>query len=418
MKRYAFASLLLLFGIANAQSRHDVRTVKFSFFEVSPYLSMNRSLPMLSWVYAPKSSTFDAAIFNTTVGQAVEFKIDDRSLEITSNYNANTRVHSVALPVQCGWKRMTYQVPGMAEPKLVHSLPCESGDFLDAVFISDTQLSYDRSGIIANQIEKLDPQLILHGGDQVEIGSSHREWLDYFTAMNPIYSSTLTAFTVGNHEYEGDRGARYFEEYLHYPASEGYYQFRAGPVQVIVINTNFFWDPSLLDREKEFLERTLSRHEAKAPWTTVMFHHAAFSVGLANWKDVKGIKIPEYDRDQYHQDAEFLTVQNEIVPILEKYQVPLVLAGHTHIYERRHRNGITYLTSGPAGGRFWSRAPTWFPVIPFPAAELVDPEEEKRVDIDLPGERTYTRLFALTNHIFGETYNSDGKLIDQFELQK
>ena len=38
------------------------------------------------------------------------------------------------------------------------------------------------------------------------------------------------------------------------------------------------------------------------------------------------------------------------MPLFERYGVDLVLAGHTHIYERSRRNGVEYVVGGPAGG--------------------------------------------------------------------
>ena len=44
-------------------------------------------------------------------------------------------------------------------------------------------------------------------------------------------------------------------------------------------------------------------------------------------------------------------MQRHISSILEKYKVPLVLSGHTHMYERSYKNGVHYIVAGPAGGR-------------------------------------------------------------------
>ena len=47
-------------------------------------------------------------------------------------------------------------------------------------------------------------------------------------------------------------------------------------------------------------------------------------------------------------DQEIL--QNDYVPLFEKYGVKLVLNGHTHMYERSFKDGVHYIIAGPAGG--------------------------------------------------------------------
>jgi hypothetical protein len=65
------------------------------------------------------------------------------------------------------------------------------------------------------------------------------------------------------------------------------------------------------------------------PWTIVYGHKPPFSSG------------------EHGNDGGF---QTYFVPVLEKHQVPLVLNGHDHDYERtKPQNGVTYVVTGGGG---------------------------------------------------------------------
>ena len=69
---------------------------------------------------------------------------------------------------------------------------------------------------------------------------------------------------------------------------------------------------------------------SRLPWTVVFGHRPPFSSG------------------EHGGDDAFRT---HFVPVLERYQVQLVLSGHEHDYERtKILNGVTYVVTG-GGGR-------------------------------------------------------------------
>jgi hypothetical protein len=60
------------------------------------------------------------------------------------------------------------------------------------------------------------------------------------------------------------------------------------------------------------------------PWTIVVFHHPPYSKGSHD----------SDDRDD--SDGRLHDMRENLVPILERYDVDLVLTGHSHVYERSH----------------------------------------------------------------------------------
>ena len=55
-------------------------------------------------------------------------------------------------------------------------------------------------------------------------------------------------------------------------------------------------------------------------WTVVYFHHAPYTKGIHN----------------SDTEIELIDMRQNIIPLLESYGVDLVLAGHSHIYERSY----------------------------------------------------------------------------------
>src|SRR5215475_8936756 len=70
--------------------------------------------------------------------------------------------------------------------------------------------------------------------------------------------------------------------------------------------------------------------DSKARWKVAFMHHSLFSSGRMH---------PPY-----------LTMRNQLHPLFVKYKVDLVLAGHTHVYERvKPQDGVQYITEGCSG---------------------------------------------------------------------
>ena len=101
--------------------------------------------------------------------------------------------------------------------------------------------------------------------------------------------------------------------------SESYYSFEQGNVHFVML------DSHTENREKDgdmakWLEKDLSHN--KKTWTVVAFHHPPYSKG-------------SHDSDSYYDSrGRMVTMRENILPLLEKYDADLVLSGHSHVYER------------------------------------------------------------------------------------
>ncbi len=272
---------------------------------------------------------------------------------------------------------------------------CRPEDELSFAVISDThgsRRSFARveeffSGRFAGQ----SPQWLLHLGDIVKQGCREERWLRLLGRESLARWPLVVA--IGNHEYRGSpedvRPAAvptYFDRYLRWPGSPeaGYLSYDFPQLKLLVLNSNFFrLDRGQRERQLEWLEEELRQAEADGQPVVAAWHHAVLTSN--RWKA---------------SSREIDFIEDRIVPRLEKYNVRLVLAGHTHIYERSYRNGIHYVNAG-----FWGyRGP---PVVG-------NSNPYRRFAYSLRSTLVLVRVDR--ERIRVEAYNRRRELIDQLEV--
>lgn len=125
---------------------------------------------------------------------------------------------------------------------------------------------------------------------------------------------------LGNHDYLSDEPSAILTEV---GREQTWYADKVGIVRILVLDTEQVDNPA----QTTWLQETLAS-PTDAAWTIVAMHKPAYSAG-------------------YHgSDQE---IQRQWVPLFEQYDVPLVLAGHDHDYQRsKPIDGVTYVVSGGA----------------------------------------------------------------------
>ncbi|MGH3365826.1 MAG: metallophosphoesterase family protein [Nocardioidaceae bacterium] len=134
---------------------------------------------------------------------------------------------------------------------------------------------------------------------------------------------------LGNHDIILGRQ----DEILHrLGRSDPYYVEHVGPLRVVVLDSNH-----VSEDQTAWLRRVLSADVSPRSWTVVIMHHPPYSAGG------HGSSLP---------------VRRSWSPLFERYDVPLVLAGHDHDYQRSEPiRDVTYVVSGggatlrPTGSR-------------------------------------------------------------------
>jgi 3',5'-cyclic AMP phosphodiesterase CpdA len=123
---------------------------------------------------------------------------------------------------------------------------------------------------------------------------------------------------LGNHDVESGRQGKILRLL---GETRSYYVQEIGSLRIIVLDSN-----EVDDAQTAWLRRVLSRPAQRVRWTIAAMHHPAYSAG------------------EHGSDIE---VREAWTPLFEKFDVPLVLAGHDHDYQRSQQiNGVTYVVSG------------------------------------------------------------------------
>ncbi|MEZ0485468.1 metallophosphoesterase [Fibrella aquatica] len=142
--------------------------------------------------------------------------------------------------------------------------------------------------------------------------------------------------TPGNHDYHddvNDFNIPYFDLTTHPKEGEAggvpsgssaYYAVDYGPVHLISLDSfgneagkHRLWDTT--GTQVQWLKRDLAAN--KKPWTIIFFHHPPYSQGSRN-----------SDTEQ-----DLILNRERLTPIFERYNVDLVMSGHSHVYERTYQ---------------------------------------------------------------------------------
>ena len=185
----------------------------------------------------------------------------------------------------------------------------------------------------------------IHLGDMAyDDGTDPMFQLNFFDVYEETLRNTVTWSTMGNHEGHSANGmlgiGPYYDAYVlptqgeagGVPSgSEAYYSFDLGPIHFVCLNSH---DEARgeADRMANWLRQDLAGNDSE--WLIAFWHH------------------PPYSKGSHHSDVEdqLVEMREVMMPILESHGVDLVLAGHSHIYERSMLMNRAYATpTTPAG---------------------------------------------------------------------
>ena len=178
--------------------------------------------------------------------------------------------------------------------------------------------------------------LALHSGDLVDSADSDTDWDEWFEAFGPATANMNHLAAPGNHEYTDEglsgRWTRQFPGSADGPDRSGglsrtVHHTDYQGVRFVVLNSNYrdatpHSAEEWLRAQRQWLERVLSDNPHR--WTVVTFHHPVFS---------------------NHPDHDNALLRREWLPVLEEFDVDLVLQGHDHSYGRG--NLVEHRTEDP-----------------------------------------------------------------------
>ncbi len=211
------------------------------------------------------------------------------------------------------------------------------GSAFDLGWISDTMSPH--STACFETLAGLQPTLSVHGGDLQYMSNPLDSWSGFFHALAPL--SSLGAFhtCVGNHELEGlnefeVQYRRSFEGHGFTGSNIDYSYIDFAGVRILLLNS----ESDLFDESSAQRTWLISQLEEVKSSPMLRFAIAAFHRPFFTLSKSK----PNFAaRDRLH-------------PLFRDYNVPLVLTGHNHCYERFEVEGVTYIMDGGGGALSYS----------------------------------------------------------------
>lgn len=182
----------------------------------------------------------------------------------------------------------------------------------------------------AKEVEgKQNPNLsfVASAGDQVNNNNNEKQYAGYLGA--DALRSLPVATTIGNH----DSGSAQYEMHYNNPNAfdtSGYrntakytegktaagtdYYYTYGNTLFIVLDTNNYNCAT-----HENVMRKAIKENPNAKWKVVMFHQDIYGSG--------------YD----HSDSDGMVLRTQLTPLMDKYDIDVVLQGHDHTYSRTYQ---------------------------------------------------------------------------------
>ena len=206
----------------------------------------------------------------------------------------------------------------------------ESGDF-SFINFTDTQAKNEEEAILSAKTISAatatfkDASFIISNGDLVDVGMMEQQWDWLLGHSSSSFRNLPHAPAAGNHEEDKNSFIDHFN--LKTPAGAptaagAYYSFNWSNAHFIVLNTNEDspeWANLSPAQVEWFKTDAASAKRAGAEWIIVSIHKGPYTTSShASDDDIMGAN----------------GIRTKFAPLMDDYEVDLVLQGHDHIYAR------------------------------------------------------------------------------------
>ena len=205
-----------------------------------------------------------------------------------------------------------------------HNIP-----FKFAVY-GDSRNDSDIHRKVAENILKVNPDLILHVGDLVNDGRKYYQWeSQFFEPLHDVIDHIPIFTALGNHE----KNAQNYFDLISLPNNESWYSFNYSNCHFVILDTNKNYRKG--SNQYKWLRNDLG--SADTTWKFVFFHHPPYSVG---------------------RHGSNTKVRSILIPLFRRYGVDIVFSGHDHTYQcscpinsafNPNDAAVTYVVSGGGG---------------------------------------------------------------------
>ena len=212
------------------------------------------------------------------------------------------------------------------------------------VALGDNRSNPDRWSKVANAAAQARPDLVVHTGDLVSSGRCDWLWREQFFAPAAELLATVPFLPViGNHENEAPLYYKLFPSPGGREDSPNWQRTAAG-VQFIGIDGEADWSAG--GENARWLEGVLAGSRAR--FIFLVTHYPAWSSARHGRLDEKGERPAERPVAQ---------AREVILPLLARYGVAAMLAGHDHTYQRSEPpEGVSVIVTGGAGAPLYEQS--------------------------------------------------------------
>ncbi len=191
--------------------------------------------------------------------------------------------------------------------------------------ISDTHIGFQESvySALIKMIDSDGVHFMIHTGDAIHKPGDTLQWAKFLKITG---QGKVLHLAPGNHDIDDNESLGVFLKY--FPRS--FYSFYEGDTLFLILNTELPGQRARITGEQlSWLKKELER---PFRYKFVFLHEPLFPVVRLH-----GLDFHRSERDELHQ-------------LFVRSGVTLVMAGHDHLYDRRTRDGITYVIAGGGGG--------------------------------------------------------------------
>lgn len=223
--------------------------------------------------------------------------------------------------------------------KYSFTVPRIDADSIRVALWGDSQGGWRAFAQVAEQVKRVGVDLSIGAGDLVANGAEAKSYVSFLQVLSGMQSPQL--LVPGNHDYDGNYDSlqpKALRAYLMRGSEPTYGFHRIGPLAVMTLDPNAYFPVNLpaASAQREALDAILASSDWQdAPWRMVVLHQPPYSQG---WPGYHG----EY------------SIREVLEPYFHRGWVDLVVAGHTHNYERLQRefsgHAVNFFVVGGGGG--------------------------------------------------------------------
>ena len=246
---------------------------------------------------------------------------------------------------------------------------------------------------VANLAKSKNADFGLFSGDVVGNSGTGTLWDSWFSSGTNLLSKKLIYHCEGNHDSNVNGNETTFLSQFILPNNKQYYSFNYGNAIFVVLNSEAPTNATQLS----WLKTTLAANTDKM-WKVVMFHKPFFTIGT--------------------HAADMISYKTTWWKAFDDYGVDLIFNGHDHMYERSKPVNLNVSTSAPVST--YGSGPTQGRcqiVCGGSGAPLYTGSITNMID-KYSSTYHFCKINVVGNTLIDSTFDSTGKLIDTFVLQK